>query len=703
MRTPVVTLALAALALSMSAGCPSNLASHVASDTALGRVVVYRNGIAYYERRAQVKDQKITLEVPADKVNDFLKSLTVADAKTHKALPISFPTTGASRGSSVDMTIHLRAPGINEVIITYITEAPAWKPSYRVVVGDDGKVRVQGWAIVDNTSGEDWTDVRVGVGSSSALSFRYDLRSVRNVHRQTLGGESQFASAPPTGGSTYSDGEAGGGKKGERAQVITLADREIPRDEGHPDLLDDATTPRGPMGPAGGAGTAAPAQLAKARKDAFQQRMAQNKQAQSRVQQLAAQLKDKRGSIVIEGLGDPGERDARAKSLERANMLRNQLIQAGVAPARLRAVGLGVVPGQVAGVRLSEAAESEAEGEGQPVGESHFESPVPLTVAKGTSAMVSVVQKDTKGDVVYLYAADADRGNERFAFKSVRFVNPTDSTLETGPVTVYGDNRFIGEGLADPIPPKATAIIPFALDRQIVVERDAATGDRIARLVTLVRGVLTAEVQHLRTTKLKLTNRLYKEATVFVRHNVRKGWTLVENPPIYERSGTSHLFEVKLAKGETKTIEIQEATPLRRTVDLRSSVGVDLVRAYMQHAPDDKRFVEPMKKLLALHAEVDKHRQAISSLHERLGEYRARMDELHTQIVSLKSVKAGGTLLRHLNKKLEEISNRVQKATIEVVDHQEKEMLARIRFADGVAELSLPDALDKKADKSAAQ
>ena len=48
----------------------------------LGKVVVYRNGVAFYERRAQVKDGKLTVSVPRDRVDDFLKSLTVVDAKT---------------------------------------------------------------------------------------------------------------------------------------------------------------------------------------------------------------------------------------------------------------------------------------------------------------------------------------------------------------------------------------------------------------------------------------------------------------------------------------------------------------------------------------------------------------------------------------------------------------------------------------------
>jgi hypothetical protein len=84
--------------------------------------------------------------------------------------------------------------------MTYITEAPAWKPSYRVslpTAPGDTKVKLEGWAIVDNVSGEDWTQVLVGVGSSAAMSFRYDLWSVHKVDREQLASGELFAVAPP--------------------------------------------------------------------------------------------------------------------------------------------------------------------------------------------------------------------------------------------------------------------------------------------------------------------------------------------------------------------------------------------------------------------------------------------------------------------------------------------------------------------------
>ena len=142
------------------AGCGPKHASFVkVDDVALGRVVIYRNGVAYYERRATVSGGILTVSVPRDRVDDFLKSLTVVDAISKQPLPVSIPRQQADDGAYLVMKLQLPSKAPADVVLTYVTESPAWKPSYRVVVGDKGKVMLEGWAIVDNTSGEDWKGV----------------------------------------------------------------------------------------------------------------------------------------------------------------------------------------------------------------------------------------------------------------------------------------------------------------------------------------------------------------------------------------------------------------------------------------------------------------------------------------------------------------------------------------------------------------
>lgn len=726
------------------AGCGPKHASYVRVDNvALGRVVVYRNGVAFYERRATVTGGTLTVSVPRDRVDDFLKSLTVVDAISGKPLPVSIPRQQADDGNYLVMKLQLPTKDRADVVLTYVTESPSWKPSYRVVVGDKGKVMLEGWAIVDNTSGEDWKGVRVGVGSSSALSFKYDLWSVRQVQRETLEAEEKFAIAPPTGISPYGGqrpGEASGGE----AVLTELGDEEIRRPDGHPEnqntsrvALSSPTQPA-PAPPAagaadeddeyadaevyatadsGGGGRYRPSKKPRKAKPRDkrvtagvvggvaggtvatpnEQRVAAGDQ---KMKAVSSQLVKSDKIIVIEGNADANRPGAASRATDRANIVRNQLIDQGVAPGRIKVV-TNVTPGNAERVRLIAQAPSPSEQaaakpkaveiDAQPVGESHFTNPMPMTVERGASAMVSMVREETEGEVVYLYTPDSERGNSNFAFRAVRFKNPTTSTLETGPVTVYGEERFIGEGLTEPIPPKSSAVVPYALDRQIVVERNTGEENKLSRIVTLQRGILTAEVQHIRRQKLTITNRLNDVAKVFIRHTVNKGWKLLEAPPAFERVGEAHLFEVHLKAGETKTVEIAEATPIERTLDLNADVTLEMMKVWVEAPEGSAELKDSLKKLLAIHKKLIDLTQEQQSLVRRLRDYRERMDELHAQIVTLQAVKTGGDLMSHLKTKMKDISERVQKATIAQVNVEEKIMLTRVEFQDTLAELSLPD------------
>jgi hypothetical protein len=731
-----------------AAGCGPKHASFVkVDDVALGRVVIYRNGVAFYERRATVAGGMLTVSVPRDRVDDFLKSLTVVDAISRTPLPVSIPRQQTEDGANLVMKLELPTKNTAEVVLTYVTEAPAWKPSYRVVVGDHRDVMLEGWAIVDNTSGEDWKNVYVGVGSSSALSFRYDLWSVRQVQRETLANEERFAIAPPSGVSPYSPTRPGDGSE---VLLSELGDDEIRRPTGHPgdaharrlaakesaavsDEEADKVVEREPKaeaitvtgsllrpdelrggGSSGGRGRPIRAAKAAPRPPApatnagpapepppqLDSRVAAGDQKMRQISQSVLRS-DK--TIVIEGITNQGDAEATRRANDRANIVKNQLIDQGVAPARIKIV-TKVDASQPERVRLlAQAARAEehkpaaggkaVDADAQPVGESHFENKHPMTVDRGSSAMVSMVRDVTEGEVVYLYDAESERGNARFAFRAVRFKNPTGSTLETGPVTVYGQERFIGEGLTEPIPPHASAVVPFALDRQIVIERTDGQDDKIARLIALQRGILTAEVQHVRRRRLAITNRLGQLAKVFIRHTVTKGWTLLEAPPAFERIGDAHLFEVQLRPGETREVMIAEATPIQSTLDLSADVTLEMMKVWVEAPEGTRELKDQLKKLLATHKTLVDLAQEQDSMRRRLADYRQRMDELHGQIVTLQAVKTGGDLMGHLKTKMKEISERVQRTTIDLVDQEEKIMLARVRFQDALAELALPDAL----------
>lgn len=73
-------------------------------------------------------------------------------------------------------TVKLEAlgKGARDILMGYLIEMPIWKTSYRMILGDK-KPYLQGWAIVENPTDEDWTDVQMSFVAGNPISFKLDL------------------------------------------------------------------------------------------------------------------------------------------------------------------------------------------------------------------------------------------------------------------------------------------------------------------------------------------------------------------------------------------------------------------------------------------------------------------------------------------------------------------------------------------------
>src|SRR5690606_5814801 len=81
---------------------------------------------------------------------------------------------GQSNQQSRDIQLVLNKTDTQTARLSYLIPAPVWKSSYRLMM-QDGKARLQAWAIFENTSGEDWKDVKVTLSSGSPVMLRQRL------------------------------------------------------------------------------------------------------------------------------------------------------------------------------------------------------------------------------------------------------------------------------------------------------------------------------------------------------------------------------------------------------------------------------------------------------------------------------------------------------------------------------------------------
>ncbi len=100
---------------------------------------------------------------------DYLGALTSARSKEKRTVYIDSTDTKS-----------------RQVKANYIMPMPAWKSSYRLLFDATGQQPVlEGWAIVDNTTGDDWTSVHISLISGKPISFISELYDPKYIRRES--------------------------------------------------------------------------------------------------------------------------------------------------------------------------------------------------------------------------------------------------------------------------------------------------------------------------------------------------------------------------------------------------------------------------------------------------------------------------------------------------------------------------------------
>ena len=256
---------------------------------------------------------------------------------------------------------------------------------------------------------------------------------------------------------------------------------------------------------------------------------------------------------------------------------------------------------------------------------------------------------------------------------------------------MFGEGRLIGEGLSEPIPPKQLAFVPFALDRQVVVDRSETERDEVVAIGAVARGVFSTRVQHIKRTTLVVHNRLPTRTVVYVRHSVPAGYRASKAPTDPEHAAGADLYRVEVEGFGKQEVALEESVPLARVADIRTQQGMDLVRAYLAQGTRDAKLKAQVDDLATIEDGIADADRRVGALRAEMVEYRQRTEEIKSQIAALKNVKTAGSLTTSLQAKLKEVGDKLTKATSDLAALEEKALLARIELQDHAADLSLDD------------
>ncbi|MCE9564797.1 MAG: hypothetical protein K8U57_22415 [Planctomycetes bacterium] len=151
----------------------------------------------------------------------FDLELTLLDDGIKRDLDFYLKTQLASKKKDARaFTLFAQGEGKRTVRVSYVLEAPVWKATYRILLGEETPLSsgrgsptpneprppgsgpelqplIQGWAVVDNTSDEDWTDVSLTLVAGLPVSFVHDLYTPRYIRRPVVEVKETTGVLPP--------------------------------------------------------------------------------------------------------------------------------------------------------------------------------------------------------------------------------------------------------------------------------------------------------------------------------------------------------------------------------------------------------------------------------------------------------------------------------------------------------------------------
>ena len=733
------------------------------------RVVLYKNGVGYFEHIGQVQgNQEMALAFTSGQLNDVLKSLTVLDLNGGRITNVAYASSapldrqlgdlrlplaertslnellGALRGTRVEihsgagtiagrvlsverktrsvngtwndvdvaslitengevrtaellpgftlklldtglagrldryldivasgrdpdvrrMIVSTAGDGPRDLFVSYVSEVPVWKSTYRIVLGGKEPL-LQGWAIVDNTVGQDWENVQLSLVAGAPQSFVQNLSQPYFARRPMVPLPEHVSASPQT----YQATLVAGNNAQLRGRISDPSNSGIAgahvklMDSGGNTIAETATD-------AGGLyefASVPPGSL-----------------------RLSADASGFRTGVVTGILTSPGmglSQDVRLQVGSSAQevtvtaspgMVMTDSASLGTAATRNvgsgralgsgaqiggRAAGGGAGGGFGGGIAGAAASAAPPAATAQELGDLfEYKLKSPITIRKNSSAMVPIAQANIAAEKISVWNERA--GASRPA-RALWLTNTTGLTLDGGSFSVLEDETFAGEGLIDSIRPGEKRIASYAIDLALnVSSKNSSEAQHVTR-VRAAEGVMIHESEVRERKTYTFRNEDATPRSVIVEHPVRSGYALRgENHPV-ETTADWQRFRLTVAPKQSAVLVVEEARPLE-TRYLLTSLNRDQLELFVRQQTIDRTVEQSLRKILAqkdVVSELETRKEARDEEMTRIFDDQQRLRE---NMKSLKGSSEEKQLLQRYTAQLNDQETQLEKLRKEV-------------------------------------
>ena len=435
---------------------------------------------------------------------------------------------GAHDSSKKTVSLGFNGVGKRGVRVGYVVERPIWKTSYRLRIEPKGKASLQGWALVDNTSDDDWNDVRMVLASGRPISFQMNLYDPLYNPRPMVEPE-QFASLRPpvylgamdaNNFNPFQGGGALGGAGGALGGVLPGAPP-TPESQGGAAKRGFSFMPGSSLGGATGAATGG---------------------GYLGTQMNPSQL----GRVGNPQLLNPYQTAPRNPAILNKltyEELQNRRQELAAAKEEAKEQGPAVA------MNFKEGIESIATAGN--VGDYHqYAIDQKITLSRQKSAMLPIIDKTIEVTKTSIYNESVQA---KHPLLGLRLKNTSGQPLTQGPITVY-DETYGGDTRILDLQPDEERLLSYALDQAVEVKSTVDKSPSPAMTFKIGEASLSAYYKERETRTYLIRNRALAERLVTVEH------------PIREAAGRSRTQATGVAREDARPLPVRDqgCQPRRR-------------------------------------------------------------------------------------------------------------------------------------------
>jgi hypothetical protein len=535
------------------------------------------------------------------------------------------------------LTLQDNGTGSRELHLSYLSEVPIWKSTYRILFTDTTNssaaqsATLQGWSVVDNTTGTDWINVHLSLIAGAPQSFIQPLSQPIYGRRPEIPIAQEAQLTPQTHDSSVDNVDSSG--TGIQGTVTDATGATIPNvtlvainsSTGSRETYQTDSTGHYHLNLPSGS------YKLEASSPGF------NRTTQS---VYVSGQRSKSMNLILQ-VGSASE------TVEVSADAVSDLPMNGRSFSRLAKISAGVAAAPAA-PPPPPSYEDTAEASIIPsTSNSAFDDffaynlTEPVTIRKNESALVPILQSKITADRVTLVSSNGSSTSQ--PLRALWITNTSGLTLDRGSFTIVENGNFGGEGLLDPIHPDEKRLLSYAADQAVHATTEGdGTSSRVVSLSSS-KGVLFIHNAETHQLTLVLHNAASTPRTIVSEVPLVNGWKLdsetnpsSSDPKPVETTPTVYRYRTEVAPGGTARLHIG-ANRSGTTTYYLTSTNDNQLTFILNQTNHNPTLVAALQPILDARRKVADAQTAVNQTNQRINSLRSDEDRQRSNITALAS------------------------------------------------------------------